>query len=46
VRTPDGEPGLNYLCPGLKRFFAHAGPTASRMAAKLRNNPAPSASRF
>jgi len=23
VRTPAGDPGLNYLCPGLKRFFAH-----------------------
>lgn len=23
VRTPAGEPGLNYLCPGLKRFYAH-----------------------
>ncbi len=23
VRTPDGEPGLNYLCPGLKAFYAH-----------------------
>jgi len=23
VRTPSGEPGLNYLCPGLKKFYAH-----------------------
>ena len=40
LRAPDGEPGLNYLCAGLKRFFAHATPTAERMAAKLRANPA------
>jgi len=23
VRTPEGELGLNYLCPGLKTFYAH-----------------------
>jgi uncharacterized protein len=23
VRTPAGEAGLNYLCPGLERFYAH-----------------------
>jgi len=38
-RMPDGEPGLNYLCPGLKRFFAHAVPTAAKMAAQLRPVP-------
>ena len=35
LRTPEGEPGLAYLCPGLKRFFAHAVPEARRMAARL-----------
>lgn len=23
VRTPEGEIGLNYLCPGLKKFYLH-----------------------
>lgn len=38
LKSPDGEPGLNYLCPGLKRFFAHAVPAAERMAQRLRGN--------
>jgi uncharacterized protein len=35
VRAADGEPGLNYLCPGLKAFFAHAGRDADRMASSV-----------
>jgi uncharacterized protein len=36
LRTPAGEPGLNYLCSGLKQFFRHATPTANRIARKLK----------
>ncbi len=32
VTTPDGEAGLNYLCPGLKQFFRHSRPTLQKMA--------------
>ena len=35
LRTPAGDPGLNYLCSGLKRFFRHASSAASRMAKSL-----------
>jgi uncharacterized protein len=35
IRTTDGEPGLNYLCRGLKAFFAHALPDVQRIAATL-----------
>jgi uncharacterized protein len=41
VRTPDGEEGLNYLCPGLKRFFIHTLPYIVREAARLRGEPPP-----
>jgi uncharacterized protein len=33
IHAPDGEPGLNYLCAGLKRFFGHAQPYLTRLAA-------------
>ena len=32
ISTPDGEPGLNYLCAGYKRFFTHCRPYTRRMA--------------
>ena len=34
--TPDGEPGLNYLCAGYKMFFRHIDPYMGFMAAELR----------
>jgi uncharacterized protein len=39
LRTPDGEPGLNYLCRGFKKFFAHAIPEVERLCAELRQRP-------
>ena len=39
IRTPDGEPGLNYLCRGFKSFFVHAMPEIERIAATLAKQP-------
>lgn len=41
ITTPDGEPGLNYLCTGYKRFFHHVGRPMQIMADLLRQNQAP-----
>ena len=32
LKTPDEEPGLNYLCAGNKRFFTHCQPFVSMVA--------------
>lgn len=45
LRAPGGEPGVNYLCQGLKRFFAHAAPEAGEIAAQLRAGPIKTAGR-
>ncbi|MFO7678552.1 MAG: SPASM domain-containing protein, partial [Chloroflexota bacterium] len=37
ILTPDGEPGLNYLCAGYKAFFNHIDKPMKRMADLLRN---------
>lgn len=41
LRTPTGEPGLNYLCAGYKKFFRHIDPAMQIMANLLRHNRAP-----
>jgi uncharacterized protein len=37
ILTPDGEPGLNYLCAGYKAFFTHIDGVMQLMADRLRN---------
>jgi uncharacterized protein len=41
IRTPDGEPGLNYLCRAYKQFFNHSAPAMRRMVELLRAGRAP-----
>lgn len=35
LTTPDGEPGLNYLCAGYKKFFRHIDPYMREMGRLL-----------
>jgi uncharacterized protein len=41
IETPDGEPGLNYLCAGYKAFFQHIGRPMRIMAGLLLRGRAP-----
>jgi uncharacterized protein len=41
IETPDGEPGLNFLCDGYKAFFHHIDRPMRLMADLLRRNRAP-----
>lgn len=41
AKTPDGEPGLNYLCAGYKNFFTHIDPYMRFMADELRQQRPP-----
>ena len=41
LETPDGEPGLNYLCAGYKAFFKHIDRPMRIMAELLRRDRAP-----
>jgi serine-type anaerobic sulfatase-maturating enzyme len=40
--TPDGQPGLHYLCPSYKAFFGHIRPVMEAMCTLLRAGRAPS----
>jgi len=42
IATPDGEPGLNWLCAGYKGFFHHVDAPMRRMSALLQAGRAPS----
>lgn len=42
TETPDGEAGLNYLCPGYKLFFGHVARPMRLMSSLLAQGRAPS----
>jgi uncharacterized protein len=36
IRTPSGEPGLNYLCSGLKKFWTHIDPYMNEIVKRVK----------
>ncbi len=38
IQTPDGEPGLNYLCVGYKKYFRHIDQYMRAMAQLIHND--------
>jgi len=42
INAPDGEPGLNYLCAGFKKFYKHTEPYFDFMAKELQQGRSPS----
>jgi uncharacterized protein len=45
LRAPDGAPELNYLCRGMRTFYAHALPEVERIVAGMQPEPAGEAGR-
>ncbi|MCF7802667.1 MAG: anaerobic sulfatase maturase [Candidatus Marinimicrobia bacterium] len=41
IRTPEGEPGLNYLCAGYKKFFTYIDPHMRYLAEKYKAGNTP-----
>jgi uncharacterized protein len=39
IRTPEGDPGLNYLCKGLRRYFAHIDPHIQKIVREMGYEP-------
>lgn len=42
IDSPTGEPGLNYLCKGLKKYYQHVSPFMDFMVNELKNQRPPS----
>jgi uncharacterized protein len=41
IQTPDGEPGLNYLCASFKQFFTHCRPMFEKLVPLWKAGAAP-----